>query len=203
MPTIYNAVPLNHEAPPPSYFNVINGLKVAKKSSTTPVETVRNTFNVIFGSVCYTGFMLAYTILPAAQILYGYPNTCDSKPFLPYWLTVNGSLGFAYVFINIMTSLINSLNRKSRTDGPSRPTKVLNCLGSIVTIFLMTWFVVGNYLVVSLYIEAQDPDILSNIETFCDKMAYAVAFWTIVAHYVTIGVFCLCVCATVAYAHKK
>ncbi len=213
--TAYNAIPQSSDAPP-TYFHVIESCKVAKARSKTPTEAVKNVLTGIFGSFLYTFYMLAYSVMPTLQILYGYPGVCSAQPQLPLWMTIYGSFGFAYVLINLLTSLMNAFSGRKKSDGPNRPTKVLNCFGSAVTLFLIGWFVYGNYLVISIYDQVQFTSFVSDdnsttvaesnagdLLTYCDKCVYMVAFWSITASYITVGLFCLCVFGIICFAYKK
>merc|ERR1712127_216720 len=111
---------------------------------------------------------------------------------IPIWLIVFGALSI----IKNLSTLIQRI--KALNNGESNSSTVLNVFDSFMALFLIVWFLCGNYWVYHdrNLVQYSDP---SNEETFCNSTTYLTAFWVITSIYIVIGAGILLFCCTVCF----
>ncbi len=89
--------------------------------------------------------------------------------------------------------------RKRKNPGEANKSGLLlNCLIQLIGMFILCWFIVGNYFVYSVDSQVQyDP--LVNPSTYCDKLVYLFAFWSITVTWILIGLSCFCCCGILCF----
>ena len=203
-PPVYNAVPQDEGAPaesPPSYFDVIGQLRTVRENSSGPVDTAQSAISVLCGSAFFTCCMLIYSVLPVAQLVIGGSNqdSCTIQPKIPLWLIVNGGCGIALAVLKTVTSIADFIKKRKNPTGSHKSQALLGCINMLLGIFTLVWFILGNYWVYSVDSEVQYNEMV-NPGTYCDKLVYLFAFWSITVSWIMIGLSCVCCCGVLFFA---
>lgn len=196
-PPVYNSVPQTEEKEdaPPSYFNIMSQLRHAKENSTGPADTITSSVSIICGSVLFTVCLLIYSALPLTQLIIGVTNQdkCTIEPRIPLWLIVYGSVGLGYAVINAVSKLLDFIKKRKDPTAKNKSGLLLNCLAQLIGMFLFVWFIIGNVWVYGIGDQVQYNQ-LTDPATYCDKLVYLFAFWSITATWILIGLSCFCCC---------
>ncbi len=199
-PPNYNVVSQAEQTPesesdPPSYFDLFGQLKTVNENSATKIERVTSTIKVLSQSVYTTCFMLALSILPICQLFIGLANSdkCPVEPRIPLWLQVNGACFIAFSLIEIVKSTNNCVYRGKDHTEPSKQAILTNFIASLLIIFLLVWFGLGNFWIYGAYPESLS--VTNESTNYCDNFLYLFAFWSITSAWILIGLVALCCCS--------
>ena len=119
-----------------------------------------------------------------------YKDKCPVQPKIPIYHIVFGCFLILEIFMCIFAAI-----RKSRGDQEGNTTKFISC-GSIVSCFMMAWFICGNVWVYANYKpEYHDP----ASKNYCHKTLYLFTFWIITSGYILSGVCCCLGICTMIY----
>ncbi|XP_076331849.1 transmembrane protein 272-like [Tachypleus tridentatus] len=184
-----NAPPTYEESPkgnPPSYNTIIGKIRRAKQEATGPLEFVKMTFAIIFGSIVWLTILILTLCIPIAMVVIGstYIHSCPRQPFIPILLVVGGA-------VVILSNLLNILDKCSRmrSDTTSvRRTRVIACITTLLNCFTLAWFIAGCVWVYGIYQPSYDPN---NKDLYCNKTLYLFSFWLLNANFIFMGLLLL------------
>lgn len=204
--TAYRGPPPSYEeandpnAPPPSYDSLFGRVREVHKSSSGFWDFLKNLFFYLLGKI---GLMIVIgitTIVPICMLVVGsvYVNDCPAQRYIPVYLIVGGAFGL----IKQMLSLkIGSL--RSRQADLEVPDSSLNAsIRSLITSFLICWFITGCYWVYGAYEpNFKDPSSLN----FCNYTLYAFSFWLLSSVFIFVGsvIFLLCCISSTALLFNR
>uniref|UniRef100_A0A7E4ZT41 DUF202 domain-containing protein n=1 Tax=Panagrellus redivivus TaxID=6233 RepID=A0A7E4ZT41_PANRE len=160
------------------------------QESATICELIRNVFATLFNSSVISFFLFTSTILAAIMCYVGlvYVNKCPAIPEIPLYLLVGGSVGLLQISLLMMrhrreqhedidddTRLAAFGVRGTRPQQTysSTSTRVAE---SIFWLFLLGWFVVGNFWVFKIFLPPPRQHERSDNPTFwCAPYVYNLA----------------------------
>ncbi|XP_070552895.1 transmembrane protein 272-like [Ptychodera flava] len=194
---------------PPSYDDLekaglFTRVKMAKQQSAGPKELTNSICEIIFGSaLLLLGCLITSAVgmaIPIAMIIIGsiYKDDCRAEPYIPLYLIVSGAFSIAFFFLS---ACAGDKKRRLVTDGgeddDSSSYSCAKFLSSLISLFLLAWFIAGNVWIYGTY----EPD-YSNTEAddYCHKTLYLFSFWLMNATYILLGLTCClgclaCICA--------
>ncbi|XP_067436101.1 transmembrane protein 272-like isoform X2 [Thunnus thynnus] len=123
--------------------------------------------------VCF----LVMCIVSITQLAVGavYKNDCPQQPYIPIYLMVMGIITLLSLFSTVACNASSgSLH------------KVCSCLSGLVSLFFCCWFIAGNVWIYSIY-EPNYDKTTTDVEAYCDKTVYQLAFWTTNLIYILLG----------------
>ncbi|XP_053716428.1 transmembrane protein 272-like [Synchiropus splendidus] len=133
-------------------------------------------------------------ILPIAQISIGsvHLNDCPRQHYIPIYLIVVGVFG---LILALLACLPGS---QPKDDNSSTFNLICRTWNSLVSFFLLCWFIAGNVWIYTIY----QPNFNKNtthVDQYCDKTLYQFAFWTTTLVYILLASFlfiscCIIVC---------
>jgi len=182
--------------------SIFKSIEYAKDTSKGSYRLFKRITALFFCSLTITVILLILMAIPVTMIAVGsiYVKNCSFQIMIPIWLIVFGALSI----IKNLSTLIQRI--KALNNGESNSSTVLNVFDSFMALFLIVWFLCGNYWVYHdrNLVQYSDP---SNEETFCNSTTYLTAFWVITSIYIVIGagilLFCCTVCFTIFIPTKK
>nr|XP_004225725.1 uncharacterized protein LOC101242368 [Ciona intestinalis] len=139
---------------------------------------------------CVVGCIM-FMVLPIAMVVIGaiHFHDCPIQHYIPIWLIVAGSLAFLTGGSNCGLSYVR--RRKNEESGSGGRT-IINVCGGIVAVFNLTWFILGNVWVFSIYPPNTETDIYKaghiEEEPYCNYIVYYFAYWIIIVSYVLLGI---------------
>lgn len=146
-----------------------------------------------FGKVLGCVFNITHISIGAV-----YLDECPRKPNIPIYLVVMGVFG-------LMLSLLSCLPCVEAKEGEVSKSVIqfaCSIWNSLVTCFIICWFICGNVWVYRIYEPIYEKN-ATTLNIFCNKTVYLYAFWTITLVYILIGaflvggccvLFCFCLC---------
>lgn len=184
---------------PPSYDSLFGKVKKAKDDSNGFVDFGCRVITMVFcGTICCVIWIVIMLALPVACIVLGvkYKDDCPRQKYIPIYLIVAGCFGALKSLINIFEKVCQ-WTRKNRgdDDGDDDDTterKRPNPLDSLVSCFLLAWFIAGSVWVFSIYGDHQHD--FPEQDNYCHKTLYAFSFWMLIAQYITVGLAICCCC---------
>jgi hypothetical protein len=185
--------PSYHDEKPPSYESLFGKVKQAKSESSGNVDYICRVFTLLFcGTFCTAIYLVFMFALPIAMVTIGaiHKDHCPVQKYIPIYLIVGGSFG---IFVGIITTCSNIIKCCRRAEEDEQEKRKPNPFSSLINLFLLAWFIAGNYWVYHIHntVQSDDP---SELNTYCDKTLYLFAFWLITASYIALGLALLCCC---------
>jgi len=139
-------------------------------------------------SYCFYIHIILLIILSIIQLRFSivYKNDCTIDDRIILYLFVFGIIQIIYSFNGILLIIFSFLYDKYRYITFS----LLICfiIQQMVFIFLIIWFIIGNYLVFRVKNIVQHTNSYDT-HTYCDDTLYRTAFWTIIIYYIFIILF--------------
>jgi hypothetical protein len=139
-------------------------------------------------SYCFYIHIILLIILAIIQLRFSkvYKNRCTIDDRIILYLFVFGIIQIIYSFNGILLIIFSFLYDKYRYITFS----LLICfiIQQMVFIFLIIWFIIGNYLVFRVKNIVQNTNSYDT-HTYCDYTLYQIAFWTIIIYYIFIILF--------------
>lgn len=178
-------------------------IEYAKDASLGSYAFLKKITAVFFCSLTITTILLILMAIPAIMIIIGslYLKECTFQIMIPIWLIVFGALSI----IKNLSTLIQRIKALKSVDSNYSST-VLNVFDSFMALFLIVWFLCGNYWIYHDNELVQYTDKLAEA-TYCNKTTYLVAFWVITSIYILVGaailLFCFTICCTIFIPTKK
>lgn len=182
--------------------SIFRSIEYAKDTSKGSYKVFKRITALFFCSLTITVILLILMAIPVTMIVVGslYVKNCSFQIMIPIWLIVFGALSI----IKNLSTLIQRI--KALNNGESSSSTVLNVFDSFMALFLIVWFLCGNYWVYhnKSLVQYDHPSIEA---TFCNSTTYLTAFWVITSIYIVIGagllLFCCTVCFTIFIPTKK
>lgn len=183
--------------------SIFKSIEYAKDTSIGTYRIFKKITAIFFCSLTITTILIVLLAIPAIMILIGslYLKACSFQIMIPIWLIVFGALSI----IKNLSTLIQRIKALNSPDSNYSST-VLNIFDSFMALFLIVWFLCGNYWIYhdSSLVQYTEPLIEA---TYCHKTTYLFAFWVITSIYILIGagilLFCFSVCCTIFIPTKK
>ena len=121
-------------------------------------------------------------------------NECPIEKHIPIYLIVAGALALIMLPLSALCgACIKCLPNDSSVGG------CISCLNGLLFVslsfFSFAWFIAGNVWVFGNY----EPNYVTSDPEYCDETTYKVAFWVIIATYVTSILSC---CLSGCFARK-
>ncbi|XP_063891635.1 uncharacterized protein DKFZp434B061 isoform X1 [Helicoverpa armigera] len=123
-----------------TYGSVAYQLKDANMEASGTVDFVCRAAKIMNRTILMTVFLVMLSTLPIIMMIMGvhYLRDCPAEPRLPVYMIVGGVSGGAGLAWLLFTQLFG----RNSNSSASVPEKIL---ASLLTLFLMAWFAVGNY----------------------------------------------------------
>lgn len=174
--------------PPPTYASLFGDIQQVRNESSGVGEFFKKVFVILIGTVGCTiclGFTLA---LPISMIVIGsiYINDCPAERFIPLFLIIGGSFGLVKNIMNLCTRARRQRNPNDEDEEQARP----NALDSLISCFLMAWFIAGCVWVYRIYPPQYSPGQEGN--DWCNKTVYLFAFVVINFALAVLAFTCCC-----------
>lgn len=134
------------------------------------------------------------------QILFSgskYLNDCPLERMIPIYLIVAGVVG---VFLSLTQGRSAHVNHRRRGhEAPQEqdnPKSTASLCGSLITLFALAWFIVGNVYVFrnKANFDANYNNVTSPL--WCYPLAYNFAYYSIITHYVIFAFIIVLSCLT-------
>lgn len=183
--------------------SLFKSIEYAKDTTKGNYRLLKKITAIFFCSLTITVILLFLMAIPIAMIVVGsmYIKNCTFQIMIPIWLIVFGSLSI----IKNLSTLIQRIKSLKSSESNYSST-VLNVFDSFMALFLIVWFLCGNYWVYHDKNLVQYTDKMSEA-TYCNKTTYLLAFWIITSIYILIGagilLFCFTICCTIFIPTKK
>ncbi|KAM4611723.1 transmembrane protein 272 isoform 1-T4 [Polymixia lowei] len=129
-------------------------------------------------------------IMPIAQIAIGasYLHDCPRQHYIPIYLVVVGVFGLLLAVLSCLPCV------KEPDEGTSSPLSLFcTAWHSLVSTFLVGWFIAGNVWIYSIY-QPNYNQTTTEVDPYCNKTLYLFAFWTTTLIYILLGLFLLAGC---------
>ncbi|KAL0970283.1 hypothetical protein UPYG_G00239840 [Umbra pygmaea] len=152
---------------------------------------------VVCCNVLPFALLVAYIVMGAM-----YLNDCPQEPYIPIYLIVLGAFGMVPIFSSCCCQPC------SPGSGSCANLKIIfNIWSSMVSLFLVCWFICGNVWIYSIYqpnYNQTQPNSTQSVteHLYCNKILYLFAFWTNTLNYLIFLGFCvfLCCCCCCGFA---
>ncbi|XP_067946667.1 transmembrane protein 272-like [Watersipora subatra] len=206
VPPKYTRPTQGEEAPPPDYESIFGKVKKLKDESLDRVgcrQKAYSTFCSILMKII--GFLL-FIGLPLVMLVLGvvFLNACPQKKMIPIYLVVAGATTTFYILLVVVRKLYRKWRQKGDEGDDESPvakshTKIktnvfCNICDGIFTLFMISWFIAGNYYVYSAWSnspECEKGKLRCKTKTdYCDPILLLFSFWLIT------GTYALCGCCT-------
>jgi hypothetical protein len=136
-------------------------------------------------SCCFYIHIIIFVSLAIVELRFSvvYKDQCSIDDRIILYLFIIGIIQIIYSTNGILLIIFSFLYEKYRYMVPF----FLICfiIHQILLIFLIIWFLVGNYLVFHIKNDFQYTNSF-DIHTYCDYTLYQTAFWTIISYYILI-----------------
>jgi len=191
----------NKDTPPTNSF--FRTIEYTRDTTQESYRILKKLAAIFFCSITITVILLFLMAVPIVMIVVGalFLKMCTFQKMIPIWLIVFGSLSV----IKNLSTLFQRIKALKRNENNSSST-VLNVFDSFMALFLIIWFLCGNYWVYTNTNNVQFVDPLVEA-TYCDKTTYLLAFWVITSIYILLGagcmLFCFTVCCTIFIPTKE
>ncbi|XP_076332772.1 transmembrane protein 272-like [Tachypleus tridentatus] len=174
-----------------SYGSISYQLQEANHEATGSVDFICRVLTVICSSALLTAFLACFSVLPVLMMIFGikYLQDCPKQPNIPVYLLVGGAFGLIKL---ISTGWRQTKGRhfeppsEALTDGDVDevlPTTSLKITDYALSIFLLVWFIMGNYWILSIYKPRYEP-LLHDPNNWCAKSVY---LFSVIHLYVSYG----------------
>lgn len=175
--------------------SLFKSIEYAKDQSKGGYRLIKKLTTLFCCSFTITVILLILMAVPITMIVIGslYVKDCSFQIMIPIWLIVSGALSI----IKNLSTLIQRIKALNNVESTST---FINVFDSFMTLFLIVWFLCGNYWVYhdNSLIQYTNRELET---TYCDKTTYLFSFWLITSIYMLIGagilVFCFTVCCTI------
>ncbi|XP_076330442.1 transmembrane protein 272-like isoform X1 [Tachypleus tridentatus] len=159
--------------------SIIYQLREANEEATGLVDFTCRALNVIGSSAPSIVFLGCFSILPVLMMIIGiqYLHDCPKQPNIPVYLLVGGAFGLIKI-ISVGWRQTRERKYEQTTEAVTRADvdEVLITTSSKLTdlalsVFLLVWFVFGNYWVLEIYKPRFEP-LLHDPNNWCAKPVY-------------------------------
>ncbi|XP_070552897.1 transmembrane protein 272-like [Ptychodera flava] len=188
---------------PPSYNDLEKAglfarVKMAGRQSSGPKELTNSICEIIFGSALLLLGCLIFSAvsmaIPITMIIIGsiYKDDCPAEPYIPIYLIVSGAFVLAAFFLSACAG-----DKKRRLvnddveDDDSASYGCAKCLSSLISLFLLAWFIAGNVWIYETY-EPNYSD--ATADNYCHETLYLFSFWLMNTTYIILGLSCCIGC---------
>ncbi|ELT88754.1 hypothetical protein CAPTEDRAFT_219980 [Capitella teleta] len=150
---------------------------------------------VFCGTACTVVGIIFSIIIPIANIFIGvmFVYECPRQYMIPIYLAVAGCVVLIRGLLS-MTELYFKPTPETPDEAPPR-RMVFKIFDLINGIFLLCWFIAGNFWIFGIYRDHQERD--PNQQSFCAGVLYKYAFWSTMAAYI-IALLAILICVLVA-----
>jgi hypothetical protein len=174
------------------------------KNVTDLPERFNSIISNIFETLIITILLIIYSALPLVQLIIGIINqkSCPIQPLLPIWLCVSGTFGICIAILKVIGNIIIFIKKRKVIDNINTDDQAIKspiCLSIIsflLFLFLLIWFFIGKYLVLTIYNQIDYTN--NNSSNYCNKFTYLLAFWSILITDLFIAIFSICGCCILA-----
>ncbi|XP_071951341.1 uncharacterized protein [Antedon mediterranea] len=173
---------------PPSYQAIFGEIKEAKAGSSGIVEFLAKIVMILLKTFACTIMMGVILAIPVAMIVIGltYKNDCPGEMYIPVYLIIGGTFTVLKIVIDLWVRLTTWRDQESSN------TAKQGLFTHLVGCFLFAWFIVGNMWIYGGKVDTRDV----YADNYCSGVVYYFAFWLNTAIYITMGLFCCCICCT-------
>ncbi|EDV21369.1 expressed hypothetical protein [Trichoplax adhaerens] len=130
-----------------------------------------------------------------------YKDQCPVQPKIPIYLIVLGSFGLLKNLLDLCQQVSkgdtdDSDDSEDSDNSESSKSNDVQSYETLITCFLIAWFIAGNVWIYSIYKPSFNP---MDIK-YCNQTLYLFAFWITTAGYIIVGFFCFCFCCVACVA---
>jgi len=179
-----------------SYKSIYDKMKNAKEISSGRIDFFKRVIAMFYNSYAWAVPLVLFAVLSVVIVVFGSLNigNCSQEPLIPVYL-----IGFgAAWFCKLLLFLTKALQKKdSNLIGEKKPTRAADWrrfLQIFLSLFLITWFILGNVWVYRLYKNFYyfHSENYGKYDLDCDKTVYLVAFWIVNSTYAIFMCGCTC-----------
>ncbi|RDD47640.1 hypothetical protein TrispH2_000878 [Trichoplax sp. H2] len=189
--------------PPPSYSEVVKKIRRTREESDNYPQFFGKIFKMIIGTFGFTIFLGIFLAIPISLIVIGaiYKDQCPVQPKIPIYLIVLGSFGLLKNLLDLCQQVSkgdtdDSDDSEDSDNSESSKSNNVQSYETLITCFLIAWFIAGNVWIYSIYKPSFNP---MDIK-YCNQTLYLFAFWITTAGYIIVGFFCFCFCCVACVA---
>ncbi|KAK9719666.1 hypothetical protein QE152_g22557 [Popillia japonica] len=132
-----------------TYGSVAYQLKDANLEATSTCDFIIKAMNIVNKTVVVTIVLICLSSLPLLMLIMGiqFFRDCPTAPYIPVYMVVGGSAGS----FKMAWTLWNQLHTRRLAVGASSATSIGSKIASFaLTVFLMIWFAMGNYWILTI-----------------------------------------------------
>lgn len=173
------------------------------KNVTDLPERFNSIISNIFETLIITILLIIYSALPLVQLIIGIinQNSCPIQPLIPIWLCVSGIFGICIAILKAIGNIIIFIKKRkvdniNNDDQAIKSPICLSIISFLLFLFLLIWFFIGKYLVLTIYNQVDYTN--NNSSNYCNKFTYLLAFWSILITDLFIAIFSICGCCILA-----
>uniref|UniRef100_A0A3P8SDT0 Si:dkey-19b23.12 n=1 Tax=Amphiprion percula TaxID=161767 RepID=A0A3P8SDT0_AMPPE len=129
------------------------------------------------------GSKVLLCVMPIVQIAIGavYLHDCPRQHYIPIYLIVLGVFSLVLALLSCLPCA------QDPNDGTSSPLSyVFTAWNSLVSLFLLCWFITGSVWIYSIYQPNYD-EAITEVHPYCNRRLYLFAFWTTTVAYILLA----------------
>ncbi|KAH9489786.1 hypothetical protein Btru_036549 [Bulinus truncatus] len=159
-----------NDLPPPSYDSLYGRVKAARSESRGVFDFLKTFLIIILSTVGFTILIGILMAVPVSMIVMGalYKNDCPAEHMIPIYLIVAGSFGSAKTLFSLFQRC--RMSEEEREEDQKR----VNPLETIVSCFLLAWFITGCVYIYRIKAEVDFTD--TSSEHYCNETLYLQLF---------------------------
>ncbi|XP_063962391.1 transmembrane protein 272-like isoform X1 [Lytechinus pictus] len=183
---------------PPSYSSLYGDMQTAKGESKNPFDYMLKVWKLILRLACVTKFMIVVLTVPLAMIIIGsvFFNDCPTDRIIPIVLIVLGAAYITKTFMDLRSRL--EVRNEDEVGAIRRKDLAQKIASVILGLFILAFFIAGNYIVFSIYNVVVMDD--AESPNYCNPILYNFAFWIMIVIYIVGTLLCCCVCCVAGVA---
>lgn len=189
--------PMGVNDPPPSYDSIFGKVKQAKADSSGNVDFICKLAAMTICGVACCGIYIAILLaLPIAMIVIGamYLEDCPRERYIPIYLIVAGAFGVVKAISNIIQQICKRKKNEEDTEQNKKP----NPCDSVISTFLLAWFIAGCVWTYRVYDDYQSVD--PTLDNYCNETVYLFTFWLLNITWILLGLAFVCCCCGICIA---
>ncbi|BES93453.1 Hypothetical protein NTJ_06262 [Nesidiocoris tenuis] len=178
-----------------AYGSVVYQLNHANMEASGTCDFVLRGYGILYRTVIVTIALICLSALPLIMFIMGlqFVRDCPKESNIPVYMIVGGVFGSIKMFWLIWRQIRSRrFERRRERNGPdqdplSTPSRVADVL---LTLFLITWFILGNFWIMSIYWPDFAPT-LYEPNNWCHKTLYVFSLIHLIIMYTIIGIIIL------------
>ncbi|XP_076619351.1 uncharacterized protein LOC143340867 [Colletes latitarsis] len=172
-----------------TYGSVVFQLKDANLEANSTCDFVFRALKVVFKTRVVTVSLVCLFAFPLLMLIFGwkYSNDCPKEENLPIYMIIGGACGMILMVLMIY-SQIRSRRAKVMSVISQRPKVTLSkVIIVILSLFLMCWFVAGNYWILSILWPSFSRPTYSP-DDYCNELLYKFSLFHLVVIYTIVAI---------------